>query len=91
MDYETKSPSKAMGVSLMPVYGVVASLATLALLIISKDLWIYRLICDRLVMIIKRKWVGIKFYSSSFCIVIVFLCLTSRQHHMEMEPPVKVS
>ena len=61
MDYETKSPSKAMGVSLMPVYGVVASLATLALLIISKDLLIYRLICDHLVMTIKRKWVGDKF------------------------------
>ena len=79
MDYETKSPSKAMGVSLMPVYGVVASLATLALLIISKDLLIYRLICDHLVMTIERKWVGINFYSSSFCIVMVCFCLTSRQ------------
>lgn len=35
MDYETKSPSKEMGVSPFPIYGVVGSLATAAITIIS--------------------------------------------------------
>ena len=38
MDYETKGPSKEMGVSPMPIYGVVASLATAAITIISKNM-----------------------------------------------------
>lgn len=35
MDYETKSPSKEMGVSPYPIYGIVASLSSAAILIIG--------------------------------------------------------
>ena len=35
MDYEPKGPTKSMGVSPYPVYGIVSSLGTLALTIIG--------------------------------------------------------
>lgn len=38
MDYEPKGPTKTLGVSPMPVYGVISSLASIALIIIGKYL-----------------------------------------------------
>lgn len=36
MDYEPKGPTKTLGVSPFPVYGIVAALASAALTIIGK-------------------------------------------------------
>jgi len=36
MDYEPKGPTKSLGISPMPVYGIVAALGSTALTIIGK-------------------------------------------------------